>query len=62
MILLIIIILLCGFLFLYSVGNRANIIVHHTRDTESKQWDEMRVLSLQGIAQVASCAKFGGVT
>jgi hypothetical protein len=27
-------------------------MVHHTRNTEEKQWNETQVLALQGIVQV----------
>jgi hypothetical protein len=32
----------------------ANILIHHSRDTEEKQWAETRVLTLAGVARVFS--------
>lgn len=35
-----------------DTANQGKILMHHSRDTAEKQWDETRVLSLNGVARV----------
>lgn len=35
-----------------SRADSGDILIHHSRDTESKQWAETRVLTLNGVVKV----------
>ena len=34
-----------------------NILIHHSRDTQHKQWSETQVLTLAGVARVFSAKR-----